>query len=82
MSRKLLYQRVLIGLNFYWLATSILYSDDCPQNASGPLVMAVAETVVQQLSKQHDNHILEGACIMLVVDTLSHSSHSAKIVSD
>ena len=55
----------------FLLATSILYSDVCPQNASGPLAMAVAETVVQQLSKQHDNHILEGALCLLW--TLCHT---------
>ena len=33
--------------------------------------MAVAETVVQQLSKQHDNHILEGALCLLW--TLCHT---------
>lgn len=55
----------------FLLATSILYSHVCSQNASGPLAMAVAETVVQQLSNQHDNHILEGALCLLW--TLCHT---------
>lgn len=55
----------------FLLATSILYSDVCPQNASGPLAITVAETIIQQLSMQHDNYVLEGALCLLW--TLCHT---------
>jgi len=67
----------------FLMATSILYSDVCPQNASGPLAITVAETVVQQISKQLDNCILEGTLCLLwtlchtpaIVQRLSHIDH-------
>ena len=55
----------------FLMAASILYSDVCPQNASGPLAITVAETVVQQISKQPDNCVLESALYLLW--TLGHT---------
>ena len=72
-----------LDLAKFLMATSILYSDVCPQNASGPLAIKVAETVVQQISKQHDNCILEGGLCLLwtlchipaIVQKLSQIDH-------
>ena len=47
------------------MATSILYGDLCPQNASGLLAVAVAEAVVQHIFNLHDNCILESTLCLL-----------------
>lgn len=49
----------------FLMAASILYSDVCSQNALAPIATTVAEAAVQQISKQHDNCILEGALCLL-----------------
>ena len=69
----------------FLMAASILYSDVCPQNASELLAitLAIAETVVQQIFKQHDNCVLEGTLCLLwtlchtpaVVQRLSQIDH-------
>ena len=55
----------------FLMAASILYSDVCPQNASELLTITLAETVVQQIYKQHDNCVLEGTLCLLW--TLCHT---------
>ena len=47
------------------MATSVLYGDVYPQNASGPHAVTLAEIVVQQIIKAHDKHILESALCLL-----------------
>ena len=55
----------------FLMATSILFGDVCPQNASGPLAVTVAETVVQQIFNLHDNCVVESALCLLW--TLCHT---------
>ena len=55
----------------FLMAASILFSDVCPRNVSGPLAITVAENVVHQISKQHDKYILEGTLCLLW--TLCHT---------
>ena len=55
----------------FLMATSILFGDVCPQNASGPLAVTVAEIVVQKIINLHDNCVLEGALCLLW--TLCHT---------
>ena len=59
------------------MATSVLYGEFCPQNASGPLAVAVAETVVQQVFNLHDKCILESALCLLW--TLCHTPELQKL---
>ena len=67
----------------FLMATSILYGDVCPQNASGPLALTLAETVVQYIFQLHDNCILESTLCLLwtlchtpaIVQTLSQIDH-------
>lgn len=60
-----------LDLAKFLMATSILYGDVCPQNASGPLAMTLAETLVQHIYNLHDNCILESALCLLW--TLCHT---------
>ena len=55
----------------FLMATSILYGDACPQNASGPLALTLAETVVKQIFNLQDNCISESALCLLW--TLCHT---------
>ena len=55
----------------FLMATSILYGDVCPQNASGPLALTLAETVVNQIFNLQDNCISESALCLLW--TLCHT---------
>ena len=55
----------------FLMATSILYGDACPQNASGPLALTLAETVVKQIFNLQDNCILEATLCLLW--TLCHT---------
>ena len=55
----------------FLMATSVLYGDVCLQNASGPLALTLAETVVKQIFNLQDNCISESALCLLW--TLCHT---------
>ena len=60
-----------LDLAKFLMATSILYGDACPQNASGFLAVTLGETIVQQIFNLHDNCVLESALCLLW--TLCHT---------